>query len=38
MSSTDPDHHFVAQDDYDENADIQMLDRADLDAPTWLLI
>ena len=38
MSTTDPDRHFVADDDYDPNADIQALDRADLDAPTWLLI
>ncbi|MEL6792251.1 MAG: ABC transporter permease [Pseudomonadota bacterium] len=38
MSTTDPDRHFIADDDYDPNADIQALDRADLDAPTWLLI
>lgn len=38
MSTTDPDEHFVADDDYDENADLQALDRSDLDAPTWLLI
>ena len=38
MSTTDPDRHFVADDGYDPNADIQALDRADLDAPTWLLI
>lgn len=38
MSTTDPDQHFVADDDYDENADLQTLDRSDLDAPTWLLI
>ena len=31
MSTTDPDRHFVADDDYDPNADIQALDRADLD-------
>lgn len=38
MSTIDPDRHFVADDDYDPQADIQALDRADLDAPTWLLI
>ena len=38
MSTTDPDRHFVADDDYDEKADLQTLDRSDLDAPTWLLI
>ncbi|MFV0475404.1 MAG: ABC transporter permease [Pikeienuella sp.] len=38
MSATDPDRHFVAEDDYDEAAELQLLDRADLDAPTWLLI
>ena len=38
MSTTDPDRHFVADDDYDEAADLQALDRSDLDAPTWLLI
>ncbi|WP_340108011.1 ABC transporter permease [Pikeienuella sp. HZG-20] len=38
MSKIDPDRHYVADDDYDEAADIQALDRADLDAPTWLLI
>lgn len=38
MSKIDPDRHFVADDDYDANADAQALDRADLDAPTWLLI
>lgn len=38
MSGVDPDRHYVANDDYDEAADIQALDRADLDAPTWLLI
>ncbi|MEM7546378.1 MAG: ABC transporter permease [Pseudomonadota bacterium] len=38
MSTTDPDRHFVADDDYDPDADLQALDRADLDAPTWLLI
>lgn len=34
----DPDRHFVADDGYDPSADLQTLDRADLDAPTWLLI
>ena len=38
MSSIDPDRHFVSSEPYDEAADIQALDRADLDAPTWLLI
>lgn len=38
MSSIDPDRHFIADDHYDEAADIQALDRSDLDAPTWLLI
>ncbi|MGD1922595.1 MAG: ABC transporter permease [Paracoccaceae bacterium] len=30
--------HYVADDDYDPHADRQMLDRADLDAPTWVLV
>ena len=30
--------HFVAPDDYDAAADRQILDRADLDAPTWVLV
>ncbi len=30
--------HYVAQDDYDANADRQILDRKDLDAPTWVLV
>ena len=30
--------HYVAEDDYDPNADRQILDRADLDAPTWVLV
>lgn len=34
----DPDRHFVADDDYDPDAELQKIDRADLDAPTWLLI
>ena len=38
MNKIDPDLHYVADDDYDEKADLQTLDRADLDAPTWLLI
>lgn len=38
MSTTDPDRHFVADDGYDPSQDLQQLDRADLDAPTWLLI
>lgn len=38
MSRIDPESHYIADDDYDEAADIQALDRADLDAPTWLLI
>ncbi|MGB0411509.1 MAG: ABC transporter permease [Pikeienuella sp.] len=38
MSTTDPDRHYVADDGYVEGQDLQQLDRADLDAPTWLLI
>ncbi len=38
MTKIDPDRHFIAKDDYDEAADLQALDRADLDAPTWVLI
>ena len=30
--------HYVAPDDYDPHADRQVLDRADLDAPTWVLV
>ena len=30
--------HFVAPDDYDADADRQILDRADLDAPTYVLV
>ena len=30
--------HFVAPDDYDASADLQTLDRKDLDAPTWVLV
>ena len=30
--------HYVADDDYDANADRQILDRKDLDAPTWVLV
>ncbi len=30
--------HFVAKDDYDASADLQVLDRKDLDAPTWVLV
>ena len=35
-NSTRP--HFVAPDTYDADADRQILDRADLDAPTWVLV
>lgn len=38
MTQIDPDRHFVSDEPYDEAADLQTLDRADLDAPTWLLI
>ena len=30
--------HYVAEDDYDPDADRQILDRVDLDAPTWVLV
>ena len=30
--------HYVAEDDYDAHADRQILDRMDLDAPTWVLV
>ena len=30
--------HYVAEDDYDPHADRQVLDRTDLDAPTWVLV
>ena len=30
--------HYIAPDDYDPNADRQVLDRIDLDAPTWVLV
>lgn len=30
--------HYVAPDDYDRQSDLQTLDRADLDAPTWVLV
>ncbi len=30
--------HFVADDGYDREAERQVLDRADLDAPTWVLV
>ncbi|MEM1161106.1 MAG: ABC transporter permease [Pseudomonadota bacterium] len=30
--------HFVARDDYNPDADRQVLDRSDLDAPTWVLV
>jgi peptide/nickel transport system permease protein len=30
--------HYVADDDYDAAADRLILDRADLDAPTWVLV
>lgn len=30
--------HFVAPDDYDADTDRQVLDRADMDAPTWILV
>ncbi len=35
---SDLSRHYVAPDDYDEVADRQSLDRADFDAPTWLLV
>ena len=38
MNRIDPDLHYVSDEPYDEAADLQALDRADLDAPTWLLI
>jgi peptide/nickel transport system permease protein len=34
----DPDAHYVSDEPYDAEADLQALDRADLDAPTWTLI
>jgi peptide/nickel transport system permease protein len=34
----DPDQHYVSDEPYDEAADLLALDRADLDAPTWMLI
>ena len=30
--------HYVAKDNYDPAAERQVLDRADLDAPTWVLV
>ncbi|MEM9097699.1 MAG: ABC transporter permease [Pseudomonadota bacterium] len=30
--------HYVAPEEYDAKADRQVLDRADLDAPTWVLV
>lgn len=30
--------HFVAPDDYDAHEDRKALDRADMDAPTWVLV
>ena len=30
--------HFVADDGYDPDADRKALDRADLHAPTWVLV
>lgn len=38
MSRADPDAHFVSPEPYDPAADVQALDRSDLDAPTWVLI
>ena len=35
---TDPDAHWVSTEPYDAQADLQMLDRRDLDASTWVLI
>jgi peptide/nickel transport system permease protein len=37
-SGVDPDAHYVSAEAYDPEADLQTLDRADLDAPTWVLI
>jgi peptide/nickel transport system permease protein len=34
----DPDAHYVSDEPYDASADLQTLDRSDLDAPTWVLI
>jgi peptide/nickel transport system permease protein len=34
----DPDAHYVSDEPYDAAADLQTLDRSDLDAPTWVLI
>jgi peptide/nickel transport system permease protein len=34
----DPALHFVAPDDYDAESERQTLERADFDAPTWLLV
>lgn len=34
----DPDAHWISPEPYDAGADLQMLDRRDLDAPTWVLI
>ncbi|MEM8841995.1 MAG: ABC transporter permease, partial [Pseudomonadota bacterium] len=30
--------HYVAPDDYDADAERQILGRVDLDAPTWILV
>lgn len=38
MTKVDPDRHFVSDEPYDGAADLQALDRSDLDAPTWVLI
>ena len=34
----DPDAHYVSPEPYDAHSDLQALDRADLDASTWVLI
>ena len=36
--TVDPDRHYVSPEPYDAEADLQTIDRADLDAPTWRLI
>ena len=36
--SRDPDFHYISPVPYDAEADLQALDRADLDASTWVLI
>ncbi|MEM0991180.1 MAG: ABC transporter permease [Pseudomonadota bacterium] len=33
-----PANHYVSDEPYDAEADLQILDRSDLDAPTWVLV